>query len=118
MNMTLRMMALGVIVVYFLILLGLLKKKALNLKYTLLWFMTGCIMIIVLLFPDLLEIPLHMIGVVEFVNGLFALLILLILIILISLTSIVSGLNNKLRELTQKIAIYEKRIRELEDKDK
>lgn len=115
MNTNLRIAISIGLIIYFFSLLYLLKKQSLNLKYTLLWLFTGFIMVILTVFPVILESFLNMIGVVELPNGLFGILMFFVIIILVSITSIVSGLNSKIRELTQKTAIYEKRIRELEE---
>lgn len=50
-------------------------------------------------------------------NGLFVFFIGVLIMICMSLTSIVSKQTNKLRTLTQELAILEKRIRELEAKE-
>lgn len=91
-----------------------LKKNSLALKYTLLWLFTGIVMVLVVIFPSIIAVPLRHIGIVEWTNGIFALLLLFLIIICISITSIVSKLNDRNRKLTQKCALYEKRIRELE----
>lgn len=114
MNEYLRFFLLFALVLYFIFLFVLLKKNSLALKYTLLWFLTGIIMVIVVIFPSVLEIPLKHMGVVEWTNGIFALLLFFLIVICISITSIVSKLNERNRKLTQKCALYEKRIRELE----
>ena len=114
MNDYLRFFLLFALVLYFVFLFVLLKKNSLALKYTLLWFLTGVIMVIVVLFPNILAVPLKHMGIVEWTNGIFALLLLFLIIICISITSIVSKLNERNRKLTQKCALYEKRIRELE----
>lgn len=114
MNSSLRIVISIALVIYYICIFCMLKKKTLNLKYTLLWLFMGLVMILVVIFPGVLESILHSMGVVELTNGLFAIVLFAILIILMSLTSIVSTLNNKLRKLAQQCSMYEKRIRELE----
>ncbi len=104
---------LAAIILYFIILFNLLKNKKLNLKYTLLWFLLGAVMIVLVLFPKILD-SFKFIGIVEPINGLFAVLIFCLLMILMSITSIVSKLNEKNKTLIQEFAMLEKRIRELE----
>lgn len=116
MNEYLRISMIIAIVIYFIFLFIMLKKNSLNLKYTLLWLLTGIVMLIVIIFPDLLAVPLRNIGIIEWTNGIFALILLFIIIICIAITSIVSKMNDMNRKLTQQCAIYEKRIRELEKK--
>ncbi|MDG5852748.1 DUF2304 domain-containing protein [Clostridium beijerinckii] len=115
--MTLRITLLLGVLLYFYLLLKLLRDDKLYLKYTLLWIGLGAIMMILVVFPDLLLLITKSIGIIEATNGLFAILIFGILIILMSLTSIVSKLNDKNKKLIQVIAILEKRVRELENVD-
>lgn len=115
MNPYLRVALLVGIAIYFICIFTLLKKKSLNLKYTLLWIFLGIVFLLVVIFPVILRVPLQMIGVVEWTNGLFALLLLILLIINMSITAIVSKMNDRMRKLVQQCAMYEERIRKLEE---
>lgn len=114
MNSSLRIVISIALLVYYICIFYFLKKKSLTLKYTLLWLFTGLVMILIVLFPQVLETALHAVGIVELTNGLFGIVCFGLLIILLSITSIVSMLNDKLRKLIQQCAMYERRIRELE----
>ncbi|MCR5628393.1 DUF2304 domain-containing protein [Eubacterium sp.] len=116
MNEYLRISLLIAILLYYVFIFHLLKKDSLNLKYTLLWLLTGLVLLITVLFPVVLRYPLKKMGVVEWTNGIFALVLFFLILICITITSIVSKLNDRNRKLTQKCALYEKRIRELEKK--
>ncbi len=116
MNGYLRIAISVALVIYYICIFYLLKKRSLNLKYTLLWLFTGLVMVLTVIFPKGLEIVLNAIGVVELPNGLFGIVLFAVLIILMSLTAIVSSLNAKLRKLIQQCAMYEKRIRDLEQR--
>lgn len=85
------------------------------LKYTLLWIISGLVVAVIIIFPSLLNKFTSIFGIASEMNGLFAFCILFIIAILMSLTSIVSRQNNKLKILTQTLAMQEKRIRELEN---
>lgn len=102
------------IVVYFILILIFLKNKALTLKYTLLWLLAGFVMLIMILFPNFLFALTKLLGIQSGMNGLFLVCIAFIMSILMALTSIVSKQKNKIKVLTQEIAILEKRVRELE----
>lgn len=104
------------IVLYFIVLLKLLKDKALNLKYTLLWFLSGLVMLVLAIFPDLLSWAISLVGIQDNMNGLFLILIGFLIIIVLSLTSIVSRQNRKIRTMIEEYAILEKRVRDLEAK--
>lgn len=102
---------------YFLIVFRLLKKKALNLKYTLLWLASGIIMLALAAFPQMLGWYAALVGIYEPTNALFAFMFFCVIIILMSITAIVSNLNEKNKKLIQSIALLEKRVRELENGD-
>lgn len=116
MNAYLRIALLIGITIYFVCIVFLLKKRSLNLKYTLLWILMGIVFLLVVIFPVILQIPMRMIGIVEWTNGIFALLLLILLIIDMSMTAIVSKMNDRMRKLVQQCAMYEERIRKLEER--
>lgn len=111
----LRVMLIIAVCFYFILILYFLKKRALELKYTLLWLLAGVIMGLVVVFPKFLFRFTKLLGIVSNMNGLFVLCIGFIIIILMALTSIVSKQTMKIRALIQENAMLEKRVRELED---
>lgn len=114
MNISLRLTLVTALLIYYIVLFYLLRKRALTLKYTLLWLISGIVMVLIVVFSELFEKLMRFIGIIEMTNGVFAVVCFVVLIILISITSIVSKMNEKMRQLVQQCAIYEKRIRELE----
>ena len=99
---------------YFLIVLKLLRRKTLNLKYTLLWLASGAIMLMLAVFPKILGGFAALVGIYDPTNALFAFMFFCVVIILLSITAIVSKLNEKSKQIIQSIALLEKRVRELE----
>lgn len=118
MSLFFKIVLISLVILYLISIIVLLRKKRLNLKYALLWILTGVIMLIVGVLPQSLTWFFNLCGIEVFTNGLFAMLIFFILLILLSITCIVSGLNEKVRRLTQQCALLEKRIRELENSEK
>lgn len=110
----LQVTLIAVVIFYFIMMCIFLKNKALSLKYTLLWLFAGCVLGVLVIFPQLLTFVNGLIGIQGNMNGLFIWAIAFIICILLSLTSIVSRQNNKIRQLIQTIARLEKRIRDLE----
>lgn len=108
----LRVSLILAVAVYFVLILWLLKKREISLKYTLLWLFAGLCMGILVIWPELLMIIIGFIGIESSMNGLFILAIAFIIVILMSITSIVSKQNEKIRSLTQTIAILEKNLLE------
>ena len=115
---TLRTVLISAVICYFVVILKFLKDKALSLKYTLLWIFAGIAMAILIIFPNILTWFINLFGIQSNMNGLFLFCIAFIIMILMSITSIVSRQNRKIRTLIQEIGIMEKRIRELEQKEK
>ena len=111
---TLRITLISAVICYFIVILYFLIKKALNLKYTLLWLVAGVVMGILVAVPELLMLLIHIFGIQDNMNGLFIFAIGFMIMILLSLTSIASRQNRKIRTLTQELAILDKRVRELE----
>ena len=99
---------------YFFIILMLLKNKKISLKYTLLWLLSGLLLVILVVFPSILSSISTLFGFQSSMNGLVVMLIAFVIIIVMSITSIVSNQSRKIRNLVQYSAMLEKRIRELE----
>lgn len=104
------------IVGYFVILFILLKKNRLLLKYTLLWFFSGIIMLVMTIFPGILTWVANLVGVYAPVNALFALFFFCGIMLMVALTSIVSSQNERIKRLVQQVAILDEEIREMKEK--
>lgn len=104
------------IIILLAIILNLIKRKKLNLKYSLLWIATVVVMLIVAIFPMLAEYLASFLGIYSVTNAVFVIAGLFALLIILSLTSIVSRQTERIRNLTQEQAILEKRVRDLEDR--
>lgn len=106
------------LVVYFGLILLFLKRKEIELKYTLLWLLAGGCMAILVIFPSILTSFLRLLGITGNMNGLFIICIGFLMILCMALTSIVSKQAGKIRNLAQSIAIMERELRELkQEKD-
>lgn len=113
----LRVTLIIAVICYFIIILYFLKQRALNLKYTLLWLLSGMVLGILVIYPELLGYMIHILGIEDNMNGLFIICIAFMLMIMMALTSIASRQNMKIRQLIQEIGILDKRIRELEQSE-
>lgn len=102
------------VICYFIIILYYLKKRILELKYTLIWLVAGVVMGIMVLFPDTLLWFRNLLGFESNMNALYVLCFAFIIMILMTLTSIVSRQTLKIRILIQENSMLEKRIHELE----
>lgn len=114
---TLRITLSVAVICYFILILYYLKKRMLELKYTLLWLAAGVVMGIMIFFPEILVWFVRLLGIESNMNGLYVLCIAFIIAILMTLTSIVSRQAMKIRILIQEMSMMEKRIRELENSE-
>lgn len=112
----LRLLLMAAVFVYFIVVFQLLKRKTLNLKYTLLWLMSGFIMLVLVMFPQLLQFFAQLVGIAAPMNALFSVVLFCIIMILMALTAIVSKQNSRNKDLIQSVALLEKRVRDLEEK--
>ena len=118
MNVTLRIF-LAVAILFFLVsIINLLRKRKLDLKYSLIWLFSGLILFLMVLFPEIVYKLSYFVGIETPVNVVYVVEAMFVLLILLSLTTIISSLNAKNRETIQALAILEKRIRDLEDSTK
>lgn len=99
---------------YYIIILRLLKKKRLTLKYTLLWLLMGILMLIFIIFPGILGLICSALGIIDGMNGLFTFILGFVVLLLMALTGIVSKQSEHIKDLTQENALLEKRMRDIE----
>ena len=102
------------VVVFFAVVLWLLKKRRLALKYTLLWFLTGFLLLVLVIFPGLMSKLAALTGIQSRMNALYIFLIAFLIILVLSLTSIASRQTDRIRALAQAMAVLEERVRKLE----
>ena len=110
----LQIFAVLAVLVFLAVLVILLRKNRLSLKYSLLWLFSGIVLLILSLFPGLLDSFSRLIGVYSSVNALFAVLIGCIILLMISFTAIVSKEKKEIVRLVQEMALLEDRLRKLE----
>ena len=103
-------------ILFLVMMIELIRKKKVALKYALLWLLSGVVMLVLAIFPQLLDTMAGLIGVYDPVNALFAILLCCGLMLMISFSVIVSGNKKAIVKLTQEISLLENRIRELEGK--
>lgn len=114
MSLRLQIIVGAVIVLSILIIGNMVRKKKLDLRYALVWLMVGCVVLVFDIFPDLLGIVSGALGVGLPVNMLFFLGFVFSLLIIFTLTVAVSKLSERVKRLTQEMALLEERLRKME----
>ena len=112
MNIVLQIFILASLLIFLLCIVRFLVKKQLNIKYSLVWLASTVGMIVITLFPRLVDIAGDLVGVAAPVNTIFLFGCIFMAMIIFSLTVIISRLSQRLRNLTQEMALLEKRVRE------
>lgn len=105
MPINLRVLMIAFAIFMILIIIYILRKGRISIKYSLVWFFSGGILLISVLIPNFVEKIATFLGFELMSNMIFTILIGILLFITISLTIIVSGQNNKIRLLIQEISM-------------
>ena len=86
------------------------KGQKLALQYSLSWLALLIVLLIVTIFPDILTILAHAAGIELPINMVFFLGFVFILLIIYNLTSAISRMSNEIKDLTQRLALLEKKL--------
>ena len=92
---------------------NLVRIRRLELKYALIWFLVGILLLIFDLFPGLLQVMTQALGITLPINMLTFLGLLFVLMILFSQTIVISKLNRKRQRLTQEVGLLYKKVDDL-----
>lgn len=103
----------GIIVILALVVIvNMIRQKKLELRYALSWLCVGIAVLVLDCFPQLITWLSRKIGIASPVNMLFFFGFCFSLIILFVLTIAMSRMSIRIKELTQEIALFEKKIDE------
>lgn len=99
------------------VILNLIRKNRLNMKYALLWIILSAVLLLTALIPGLLDSLASFLGFEVTSNMVFFIAIFVVLIILLSLSMIVSEQSRKITLLIQELSLVKKQLREREKPD-
>ena len=103
----LRIIMFVIIVILFVFFISMLRRQKLDMKYCLVWIFGLLGILVFCVFPGLLDSISDLLGIGTPVFTLFMICIAFLTCICISLTIVVSRLSDRLRKLTQNIALQE-----------
>lgn len=112
MSLKIQIVVLAVLLVSFLLLCRQVKKRTLDLKYTLAWFVLVLALVIIDVFPEIVIGISSVIGIATPSNMLFFVGYILIIVIIYTLTVAISKLSDNVRAMAQRIALLEKELEE------
>lgn len=96
---------------------NLVRIRRLELKYALVWFLVGILLLIFDLSPGLLESLTGLLGIALPINMLFFLGFGFVLMIIFSQTIVISNLTRRTKRLTQEIALLHRRIDNIKSRE-
>ena len=112
MNSRIKIIVAIIIVLALSIIVNMIRRKALELRYALTWLGVGVVVLVLDLFPGLMSQLSKLMGIALPSNMLFFLGFCFSLAIIFGLTIAVSKLSNRINDLTQEMALYMKREEE------
>jgi hypothetical protein len=115
MSPSLRLWVLVVSLLITIVVVQILRRGRVPVKYSLLWFLSSAIILFVAVFPGVLDILANLMGFKTISNMVIGIMLVILLFITISLTVIVSGQKEKIRLLIQEVSMLKKKVDSYED---
>lgn len=112
MSLKIQIVVLIILLIAFLLLCGQVRKRTLDIKYTLAWFVLVLTLVFIDIFPGIIVNVSSMAGIATPSNMLFLVGYILIIVIIYTLTIAISKLSDNVRAMAQKIALLEKELEE------
>lgn len=117
MTLTLRIVLFIFTIVYILLVIKKIKKRQLQISFALFWLISGGILVIILIFPNIIDILSNNMGFKTPSNMLFVLSIFIAYYLIFGFTAKLSQEYKKNIVLIQEISILKKRIENIEKKN-
>ena len=116
MPLTLRLALIAITLIYILLILRSIRRKKMNVSFSIFWIITGIVLIILAIVPNLVETISKALGFEAPSNMLFVVTIFMAFYLIFNLTTIVSQENKKNILLIQEVSLLKKKVEELEEK--
>ena len=116
MPLTLRIALIAITLIYILLILRSIRRKKMNVSFSIFWIIAGFILIIFAIVPNMVEAVSKMLGFEAPSNMLFVLTIFIAFYLIFNLTTIMSQENKKNILLIQEVSLLKKKVEELEEK--
>jgi hypothetical protein len=96
--------------------LELVRRRRLQERYSLLWLLTGLVIVLLAAWPDALDLLARMTGIATPVNALFATAGAFIVVVLLHFSTVISRLSQENTRLAQHVGLLSERLRRVEDR--
>ena len=118
MQLSLNILLIIIILIYLFLVIKAIRKKKLQMSFSIFWLITGVMLIVALLIPNLVENISKALGFEVPANMVFCLTIFVAFYLIFNLTISISKENRKNTILIQEISMLKKRVEDLETKEK
>ncbi len=102
------------ILIYVVFIAWMIKKRSLDLKYSLIWLLSAFVLLILDIFPQIVAFCSNMLGIATGSNFIYLVVMFFMLLLLISLSSIVSKQAKEIRTLVQTVSILKAKVENIE----
>ena len=116
MNLTLKIALIIISLIYIFLILKAIRRKKINVTYSIFWIITGIALIICTIVPNLIEYISKKLGFETPSNMLFVITIFIAFYLIFNLTVILSRENRKNTLLVQEVSLLKKKVKHLEEK--
>jgi hypothetical protein len=107
-----KIVALVVGIGMLLLIIELVRRRRLREEYSWLWLMTGCVILVLTLWFDLLKWITHLVGAVTPSSTIFLFAFLFLILISLHFSVVISKLTDRNKELAQRYALLELELKE------
>ena len=109
-----QIMAGAVSIILLVIVFELIRRRRLREEYSLLWLLSGILILVISIFPKLFELISKMMG-MYYLTALLVLSFLFLLMIVLQFSTVISQLSERNKDMTQELAIMDFKFKQIEE---
>ena len=112
MTLKFRLIMAAILLIGFVIIINIVRKKSLDLRYALIWLALIAMILVIVIVPGLLGVITHFLGIYDAMNMVFFMGFVFLIVVTFFLTAALSRNSNRIKALTQQVALLEKQVRD------
>lgn len=112
MTLKFRLIMAAILMIGFVIIINMVRKKSLDLRYALIWLALIAMILVIVIVPGLLGVITHFLGIYDAMNMVFFMGFVFLIVVTFFLTAALSRNSNRIKALTQQVALLEKQVRD------
>ena len=112
MTLKFRLILAAIRLIGFVIIINMVRKKSLDLRYALIWLALIAMILVIVIVPGLLGVITHFLGIYDAMNMVFFMGFVFLIVVTFFLTAALSRNSNRIKALTQQVALLEKQVRD------